>query len=460
MVIRVFISILLFSILSPTHQTTATVGDNTILDLKIEELVSLIGSYKNYTPMPSKLKFLESISDSFVCNTCVKTFNELDYIMEKKFGKAGILKTFIVLCSLVYNHDMCQGLADQYGKDIIDLMIGKFIDGDIICTTLKICASKAKKLEADDFARELLKDKPTREADKVSTNLAITWKVLQIADFHTDLYYKEGSLGKCNSKLCCRPESGTPQKPEDIAGKWGFIGLCDLPFSTLERFVEVMSNDINPDFIIWTGDNPSHDVWAVKEDYVFVITEKFIGLLKQYGYNKPVYPSLGNHEKVPVDWFKPDGESVVLKRFGDLYKPWLEDQAYESFIKFGFYTQKHPNSNLRIVSMNCMLCDVLNFQLFKSPTDPESGIDWLVSVLRAAEKAEEIVYIIGHIPLGDRFQSRECSKRLIAILDRFSYIIRGSFHGHTHFDEFRLVSEYFNKDKVLDLVYIAPSLTT
>jgi len=52
----------------------------------------------------------------------------------------------------------------------------------------------------------------------------------------------------------------------------------------------------------------------------------------------------------------------------------IGEEAYESFIDKGYYTKKHPNSNLRIISLNCFLCDTNNFYLIKNPTDPYNQV--------------------------------------------------------------------------------------
>jgi sphingomyelin phosphodiesterase len=80
--------------------------------------------------------------------------------------------------------------------------------------------------------------------------------------------------------------------------------------------------------------------------------------------------------------------------------------------------------------------------------------------LRKAEKDGEYVFIIGHIPPGDSTYTTECSKRYQILVDRFQNIIRGNFYGHTHYDEFRVLTEYYNKDKVAGIIFTAPSLTT
>lgn len=43
-----------------------------------------------------------------------------------------------------------------------------------------------------------------------------------------------------------------------------------------------------------------------------------------------------------------------------------------------------------------------------------------------------MVYLIGHIP--PKSNLNDWSMRFNAIVDRYSYIIRGQFYGHTHSD--------------------------
>jgi len=144
----------------------------------------------------------------------------------------------------------------------------------------------------------------------------------------------------------------------------------------------------------------------------------------------------------------------------EIFHMWIGKEESETFLQYGYFTTKLKNSNLRIISLNCFLCDIFNFYLIKDPTDPFMQFEWLESVLRRAEKEGENVFIISHIPPGDTNYMSECSKRYIAIVDRFQNIIRGQYFGHTHYDEFKLIPEYFNPNKTVGVVLTAPSLTT
>ena len=228
--------------------------------------------------------------------------------------------------------------------------------------------------------------------------------------------------------------------------------------------MKTIVTEIKPDFIIWTGDNPPHTPWKTNYDDVYNSTNVFVDLLyNKYNYSNPVFLSLGNHEEAITDQFYPYSVSAnqeFLKQMHNIFQMWLGPQESVTFLDYGYFTTKYKQTNLRIISLNCFLCDILNFYLIKDPTDPFKQFDWLESVLRQAEKEGEYVFIISHIPPGDTSYMSECSRRYIAIVDRFQNIIRGQFFGHTHYDEFKLISEYFDGNKTAGVVLTAPSLTT
>jgi sphingomyelin phosphodiesterase len=74
-----------------------------------------------------------------------------------------------------------------------------------------------------------------------------------------------------------------------------------------------------------------------------------------------------------------------------------------------------------------------------------------------------MVYIIGHIP--PKSNLNEWSMRFNAIVDRYSYIIRGQFYGHTHEDQFSFFPDFAKMQNIdtapLSNYYlISPSFTT
>lgn len=427
--------------------------------LKLKENEKYIAMRNNHT-------------DSLICKACLWTFNHVYDTIHKYYGKIGLFQLLTFICDKLIGmtHTTCYGYINSYGPVIFDSLIDHYLTGEYICTVTHACKDDHFiVLDADDYARKLLADKPVNISRPQIDETAETWKVLHVTDIHTDTKYVEGSRGVCPDPLCCRSTSFKGNfleevNAEDKAGKWGFPGKCDLPLRTLLNFIDTVVRDIKPDFIIWTGDNPSHAEWeADTQEEVYNVTSLFTYLLKEkFNNTVPVYPSLGNHEKFPADQFFPYGGDIEghwIKFFADLWKDWLGEESYQQFLKTGFYSKKHLDTNLRIVSYNCLYCDVMDFYLLKDPTDPSRQINWLEITLRQAEKNGEVVYLVGHIPAGDTSLLSECAKRFKALVDRFSHIILGQFSGHTHFDEVKILHNYFQPHNVSGVAFIAPSLT-
>ncbi len=68
------------------------------------------------------------------------------------------------------------------------------------------------------------------------------------------------------------------------------------------------------------------------------------------------------------------------------------------------------------------------------------------------------MYIIGHIPPNSNMNS--WALRYNAIVERFSYTIRGQFYGHTHNDHLGAHYDSKNESKIVNYYFVAPSLTT
>ena len=62
-------------------------------------------------------------------------------------------------------------------------------------------------------------------------------KVAVITDLHIDYGYMPGMNSHCGRSLCCRADSGLPDKPEHTAGKWGDLN-CDLNELTANSMFE------------------------------------------------------------------------------------------------------------------------------------------------------------------------------------------------------------------------------
>ena len=256
-------------------------------------------------------------------------------------------------------------------------------------------------------------------------------------------------------KLICE-SAFTPQAAG--AGLYGTTGNCDANIETVKAFAS-KAKELEPDYIMFTGDNIAHSVWQVTQEEVIRATRMQIEAIQnEFGLDTPIYPAIGNHEKAPVDEFH-GNETELLQGLADIFKPYLDDEAYESFRKYGYYTLLVKN-NLRIISINCLLCDSFNFFLIYDSSQTRQMFKWLENVLDQAEKNGEIVHIMDHIPMESTQHTVQCSSRLKILIDRYQNIIRGYFSGHSHSEYLTMIHEYYTPEKPTQINYICSGLTT
>lgn len=65
------------------------------------------------------------------------------------------------------------------------------------------------------------------------------------------------------------------------------------------KFIKMTHKDIN--YVIWTGDIPPHDVWHETRDGQLELIKLAGKLIRKHLGNVPIYPTLGNHESVPLN---------------------------------------------------------------------------------------------------------------------------------------------------------------
>ena len=425
--------------------------------------------YQNKTPSNNDEPTL-LLSRYTHCQKClyfVKSFRQL----KQKYGFQVLYDNLKkLLCNLldqkILAKDACEAFIDNYADTIIDSIFSKFFDSYFLCEKLDLCPTSISKnyTDPDKYAEEIIKGKPNRQKESINPT-GKTLKLLQITDLHVDTEYKEGATGICKYPICCRddPTEEDIKNNVDLCGLYGYEGKADVSEEVFNSFLEdVSTKDV--DFIIWTGDNGPHDVWKANQELLYDISEQIKNKIdKKFRNNErniPIYYCLGNHEKFPNDLFKDNNEKILLQRYADIYKDYLTDEAYNDFQKYGYYSIKHDDK-LRIISLNCFLCDTFNFNLINSTkTSIKNMFNWLENELQKAEDNDEFVYILNHFPLNGEFTLSECGKRFQALFDRYEYNIRGIFSGHTHRDDIEGIHEYFNKEKIIHLNFVAPQLTT
>ena len=406
----------------------------------------------------TKMK-LQSADADFSCTLCQRLINAVTTTIREKYGFEGIQYYAELLCSVALDRGVCNTYISKYGPVFIDSFILRAGNEENLCHKLGFCPEGEETEDTYDYAIRLLKDKPKNKKREGVDYSAPTLKMIQLTDIHLDTKYIENGTVYCDEPVCCREPASTYSRKK--SGKYGFLGRCDASVELLESFMD-KAYELNPDFIIWTGDNSPHNSKNASQNDNYEASIIVKNMLDEKFKNEiPIYPALGNHEKYPSDLYIGD-EAELLENYGQIFKDYFyEEQAFETFRKYGYYTEKYKDTNLRIVVLNCLLCDTWNFYIIGGRHEAaKKEFIWLEEVLRQAEKEGEYVYLIDHFPINSNFQLTECAQRLRALLDRFDYIIRGFFSGHTHLDDISPVRTYFEPKPIININYIAPPLTT
>ena len=329
---------------------------------------------------------------------------------------------------------------------------------------LGFCANpNIKAINSDEYVKRVLSDKPDfiKDNNYVNKQYQIigsdqrnrkTIKILHVTDMHLDLEYTEGTNAKCGDPICWRKENGLPPRPEDAAGKYGSYS-CDLPPITANMFYEFIVNmEDKPDLILWTGDNIAHDIWQQSVDTNTKYTEILTNIFKLKLPNIPVFPVLGNHEFYPVnvqDFV--DGEPVI-DRIGRMWREWI-GEGYSDFKKFGYYNtplkgMKGDWTGFRVIGLNTEACNDQNWYLFSQNNDPGNHLQWLEEQLKQIEKNNERTFIIGHVIPGTGGCISEWSIRYRALMERYQHLIIAHFFGHTHIDDFTIITDTKNSSSI------------
>ena len=207
------------------------------------------------------------------------------------------------------------------------------------------CAEGQDCEDTYDYAIRLLKDKPNKKREPIDTT-APTLRMLQVNDIHFDPLYIEGGSVYCDERLCCHEPASNYSRIK--SGKFGSYINCDTSLNTLTSFAQAA--------------NAEHNNYNSSQEEVYYTTQTIKDTIEEaFGKNITVYPVVGNHEVYPNDLWKP-GNTEIFSELAEVYKDYFfEDQAYDTFSKYGYYTELHPDTNLRIVALNCLYCDSVNY---------------------------------------------------------------------------------------------------
>ncbi|GAM26741.1 hypothetical protein SAMD00019534_099160 [Acytostelium subglobosum LB1] len=265
----------------------------------------------------------------------------------------------------------------------------------------------------------------------------------------------------------CHSSSSLEQQQQFIVGSGGASPLgnyqCDSSIAlVMSAFQAMVHIEPNPDFIIFTGDDPPHvSTNELNRTLVLQSIQNVTNLITSHFPNIPIYPAIGKHQLYPGpnDW--------LFNNVSDMWSDLLTDQAQQTFKTGGYYTELVAPGQ-RIISLNTVFYYTYDVQCVNE-TDPGGQMAWLASTLSSAQSNNEKVWIIGHVPPGqnEKYDTpnfhAQFNDVFLSTFAKYSDVIVGHFYGHEHSDAFRLYYDSpqadFRSQPPTGVMFVAPSLT-
>ncbi|XP_071502433.1 sphingomyelin phosphodiesterase-like [Diadema antillarum] len=402
------------------------------------------------------------------CDACKYIVEGIDELIQTNESKELIVRAADEVCKVleIENARVCDYGVREFKDELIGVLTLHYLSPDQVCGTLlgPSCATTYDP-NSDWNVTFPNNPKPPVTPVKLPKPGSPTLRVLHISDLHVDLMYQPGSNAECGEPICCRSNDGPPAPGVPGAGQWGDFRSCDVPLHLMINTLEEISTTQKVDFIYMTGDLPAHDVWNQSRSDILKMIDFVTDLLMKYFPGVKIYPSLGNHESAPVDSFPPGfitGDQSQKWLYNAVVQQWIEKSGWlpkstQETLQRGGYYDVLVYPGLRIVSLNMNAGNPLNGWLKINATDPDAQLQWLVSVLQAAETAKEKVHILGHIPPS--LDLAVWSKNYELIVKRYESTIMGQFFGHTHRDQFKIFYADTVTRRPISVAYVAGAIT-
>jgi len=233
---------------------------------------------------------------------------------------------------------------------------------------------------------------------------------------------------------------------------------CDTPYSTMQSMFHHMNSlEQNPDWILILGDISAHCAYSMQ--HVLNNMEGFFSLLRDFYPTTPVYVTLGNNDVYPHNQLAL-GPSEMLTQIANLWEKYgvLTPDAISQFRRGGFYSIELPTpDNLKIISLNSLYwftnwcpqndteCSDEDIAALDLLGDPMNQLQWLQSQLETSQKANQGVYIFGHVgpqcsqKLKHPLWYEQYSTPFYYLTSQYSETILGLFFAHTHRDSMNLI---------------------
>lgn len=388
-------------------------------------------------------------------------------------SKEDVAQSAISLCVTILGQQetMCRGIIDGNLEVLFDLKEqGIPITPERICGTVlenENCSVKNGpqvewKLEVDLGTKPDKISDPSESRSRPYDDGEIS--IIQITDIHYDPKYTAGRTASCLEPLCCRSYQPNGTSVADQATKYGHYNYCDMPLDVVRSALEDMRKHKNISMIYMTGDLVAHAVWETSRTKNLEVVKTIAELFREYLGDIPVIPIIGNHETHPVNVFAPyfiqgpTSNAWLYKGFIEHWGWSLPDEAKQTFLKGGYYSFL-GQKNLRIIVLNTNIYQKLNWWNVLYPVDMNDQLTWLATTLLEAERNQEKVHILSHIPPGSEDTMQVFQREYRNIIDRFEQIITAEFNGHTHYEAFTLFYDKSNSSRAHTVAFNGGSIT-
>eukprot|EP01101_Sappina_pedata_P006065 TRINITY_DN2926_c0_g1_i2.p1 TRINITY_DN2926_c0_g1~~TRINITY_DN2926_c0_g1_i2.p1 ORF type:complete len:566 (+),score=196.98 TRINITY_DN2926_c0_g1_i2:28-1725(+) len=433
--------------------------------------LSFASSSVSFSFSPEHIPTDISPDGSFNCPTCIAAIDSLKLLIQSNKSVDEIEDIVRDVCidfklpDYRNYQEVCAGVVKEFGPEVVEILLMKFVDSKRICQDLKYCPRSDSEGIQDKISyvdrSHLQKQKQNDISWQKAKSSESSKYFFQITDIHVDFDYKVGSVIDCGLPLCCR--DGIGGTPDNTTGLFGSYQDCDIPTTVVEYFLSFMtdiSQQLDVEYVFWTGDSTPHDVWEETQDMQLGRLQEMTNMIAAASPNVAVYPCFGNHDTFPVDQFADTPQNKwLMSNVTAMWKQWIPKDSQKTMLKGGYYDALIENG-LRLISMNTMYCDSNNFWLWLDVDDPTGQLAWMQSVLAQAQSNGEKVWIIGHIPPGDGGCHSDYWQVYYNMISQYNETIVGQFFGHTHRDMFMVFNEQTDDLTPIGAAFVAPSMTT
>ncbi|RWS20494.1 sphingomyelin phosphodiesterase-like protein 2, partial [Leptotrombidium deliense] len=123
---------------------------------------------------------------------------------------------------------------------------------------------------------------------------------IHVTDIHADVNYASGSCGQCDRIMCCQ-NSSDKCTGEAIAGNWADNRKCDMRLEVVDFVISQLKMYQDAKFMLLTGDYVPHNIWEVTVEEVQFYVNWITNYFTKSQFPFRIFPTLGNHEAVPVN---------------------------------------------------------------------------------------------------------------------------------------------------------------